>query len=266
MVARQALRAIDLGRRLAHAPHGLTRIPNSANSVTSDLFIWRRDSDWETDFELLDILSLIDPKGDPPERRVKLVVFDARGTIVADELIDVVPNVRLSLHLRDYVPASAGDFGTFACFHLGVDPGLIPVGTFLAERGYCGYGRRSEGPRSFVHGNLDAVAWSAQGLELLGTRGLVSSRYQLQLVIEPGALFELAIVNPSRQPIKVEILQNGRDGKESSSIRLAPRGSCIKSLAGGRKFESLVSLKSKLPMARPVVFFTSGSYFDVFHG
>ena len=266
MLSSQVRRVLDAGRRRLHAPQGLTRLPSITNSIISDLFVWRQDHGWTTNFELLSLASLLDPGDSRLNHEIKFVIFDAQGQVVADKTLHSKSAVRQTLRLKDHVPTCAGDFGTFACFHLGVDPSLTSAGTFLTERGYSSYGRGAEVPRNFVHGNLDAASWSASGLELLGTQGRMASRYRLQVVIEPDLLFELAVVNPTNHPITIDIEQDGRDGRQVSSVELEPKGVCIQPVGHGRKFDTLVSLRSKLPMARPIVFVSSEDSFDVFHG
>lgn len=253
-------------RRALHAPRGLTLIPEARQAVISDLFLWRRDAGWETYFELLDVFSLIAPDGNFGQRSVDLAIFDQSGAPLVRESIGVSPGRRRSLRISDFIPETGGDFGTFACFHAGLGPSLDETGVFLAERGYSGYARREHGPRSYVHGNLDAVAEDGAGSTQLGASGLVRSTYRLQLVVEPGALIELALVNPTSRRQHLSVVEDfGRD-KSVQSIRLGPRASGIVRLGTRGTEPSRVAVRSRLPMARPVVFYRSGEAFDVFHG
>lgn len=251
---------------MIHAPRGLTLIPQSRRAVISDLFLWRRDDGWETYFELLDIFSLIDPDGAFGERHVDFVMFDSAGELVAREQVPVGPGLRRSLHMSRLVPESGGDFGTFACFHSGLGPSLDATGVFLAERGYSGYARSLDGPRSYVHGNLDAIARDGSDSLQLGASGFVRSSYRMQLVVEQEASFELAFVNPTARRQHLSVLEDFEHGQEVQSIQLAPRQSAIVRLGAEGSAPTRVSVRSRLPMARPVVFYRKDDAFDVFHG
>lgn len=259
-------RIVARARRALHAPRGLTLTPQNRQAVISDLFLWRRDEGWETYFELLDVFSLIEPDGVFGQRSVDLAIFDRSGALLIRESIEVSPGRRQSVHVSDLVPETGGDYGTFACFHSGLGPSFGETGVFLAERGYSGYARRDDGPRSYVHGNLDAVAEDDAGSTQLGASGLIRSTYRLQLVVEPGALFELALVNPTSRRQHLSVIEDFGREQDVQSIRLDPRESAVVRLGTRGAEPSRVAVRSRLPMARPVVFYRSGEAFDVFHG
>ena len=259
-------RIASKARKFLHAPRGLTLVPSGPGAVISDLFLWRRDDGWETVFELLDIFALIDPHLAERPRSVELCIYGSSGHEVVKHHIDVNPGGRRSVSLCDLVPKEAGEVGTFACFHSGQVPELASPTTFLAERGYCGYARDSRAPRSYVHGNLDAIARGVEATEQVGALGLLRSEYRLQLAMDGGSVFELGFVNPTARTQHLVLTES--DGLSSSVRRfsLLPRGSQILRVGEMREKTTQAAVTSRLPMARPVVFYRESQSFDVFHG
>lgn len=253
-------------RRDLHAPQGLTLRPSDGEAVISDLFLWRQDDGWKTFFELLDIFTLVKPEDVPGERAVTLMIFDRFGQTVSEQKLLVNPGGRQTVSISDLVPRTIGEYGTFACFHLEHKPSTLSKQIFITERGYCGYARSKDGPRSYVHGNLDAVAWGSLGIEQIGAPGLLASTYRLQVLIEPEATYELSFVNPSKKVQRLKITQEGPGLREMRTLRLLPRQSALVDLGKWRPGNAIVSIRSRLPMARPLVFFRQGDAFDVFHG
>jgi hypothetical protein len=253
-------------RRELYAPQGLTLRPSDTEAVISDLFLWRQDDGWKTFFELLDIFTLVEPANVPGKRAVTLMIFDRFGQTVSEQKLSVNPGGRQTESISDLLPRTIGEYGTFACFHVGHKPSTVSKQIFIAERGYCGYARSKDGPRSYVHGNLDAVALGSLGIEQVGAPGLLASTYRLQVLIEPEATYELAFVNPSKKVRRFEITQEGSNFREMRRVRLLPRQSANVNLGKWRPGHTLVSIRSRLPMARPLVFFRQGDAFDVFHG
>ncbi len=259
-------RIASKARTFLHAPRGLTLVPSGPGAVISDLFLWRRDDGWQTVFELLDIIALIDPQLEARPRSVDLVIYSSSGQLIAQHRVDVNPGGRRSVSLSDLIPEEAGEVGTFACFHSGQVPELASPTTFLAERGYCGYARDSRAPRSYVHGNLDAIARGAEVTEQLGGPGLVRSKYRLQVVLEEDAMFELGFVNPTQRTQHLLLTESGESAASVYRFSLPPRGSRILRLSEVRNVTKEAVVTSRLPMARPVVFYRKGESFDVFHG
>jgi len=67
----------------------LTSIPKSINAVTSDLFPFRTEHNWETYFELLNVPFLINPNEQSKTgNRVKFIFFDENGKIFHEKTIE----------------------------------------------------------------------------------------------------------------------------------------------------------------------------------
>ncbi len=63
------------------------------------------------------------------------------------------------------------DYGTFSIFHSHTPKEVTELGSFLTERGYVSYCYKGAPLRSYVHGNLDAIAQYLDGkMQLLGAR------------------------------------------------------------------------------------------------
>ena len=85
------MEAKDLIRKfkyLLFIPRKVTRVPKNHESVISDLFCIRDDASWQTFFELLDVVSLIEGiSGGHPNEGVTMFFFDKNGNIVSEKFI-----------------------------------------------------------------------------------------------------------------------------------------------------------------------------------
>jgi hypothetical protein len=247
---------------------GLTRVPSVKESAISDLFIWRKTSEWKTFFELLDINTLIYADyEDLGNNSATFIFYDSEGLEIGRETVVINPG-RQTIDINSLIPGVYEGWGTFACFHNTIPQALLNSGSFIAERGYSGYEWRDLGARGYVHGNLDAIAKSDQGIELLGTSWKNQLSYNLQHELTGPAIYELVLVNPTRIHQKVEfIIKNPSKGTEMNELaQIGSRASVIKQVhvEAGEKLQLAIS--SKLYMARPVVFRLQGNSMDVFHG
>jgi hypothetical protein len=246
---------------------GLTKVPSVKESAISDLFIWRKTSEWKTFFELLDINTLINADNeDSGNNSATFVFYDSEGLEIGRENVAINPG-RQTIDINSLIPGVYEGWGTYACFHDTIPQTLLNSGSFIAERGYSGYEWRNLGARGYVHGNLDAVAKSEKGVEMLGTFWKRNLLYKLQHELTGPAIYEFALVNPTKEIQKIEFLTTGTLSDEVVEVAyLPPRASFIKRVEVKESENFRLAIRSKLYMARPVVFRFQTSSMDVFHG
>lgn len=249
-------------------PRKVTRVPKNNVSVISDLFCIRDDGNWETYFELLDVVSLIEGvSGEHPSEGVNMFFFDKDGTKVSERFVPFGINARKTIKIdRDFIGTSTA--ATFAVFHQPSISMESLKGSYLAERGYCGYKRIDTPIRGYVHGNLDAVAYSAQGIELLGNQGFLSRYYQVQHPLRGDAEYELFLTNPSKKKATAtfQTWSEKSGWRAHQSFTLPPGGFCLSKVKSTQSEVQFVRVKSRFYLGRPVVFRNQADSFDVFHG
>jgi hypothetical protein len=248
----------------------LTRCPAQPAVPVSDLFAWRSSSEWQTSFELIDLSSLFVDNGDTSDLYVTIVFFDQNGRRFLEKRLDLLPYRRQTIDLSALVGKNHGELGTFAVFHSTTPSALTGMGSFVAERGYVSYCYRGAPLRAYVHGNLDAIALGLDGqVELLGASGLMLRQYRLQHEMQGSVLYELAMVNPTsvEQWCACQLVST-RNGKmlETQEINLAPGAVHLASFQIDKLEPVRVVIKSRLIMARPLVFRIQNLKLDVFHG
>lgn len=244
----------------------LTYKPSAEGATVSDLFIWRNSPIWETFFELTDLLSLFEESRNL-SRQVTVVFFDNFGCRFLEKTFDLEPNRRYTLALSEIIGNVPSQFGTFAVFHSHTPQSICASGSHIAERGYISYRYRASVLRSYVHGNLDAIARLPDGgIEMLGGVSLRSREYWLQH-FQPLANYDLAIVNPtdSFQKITCNIFPLDGITLDQQVVDLKPRASYIFE-AKPEHIHQRIGLRSKLVMARPLVFCIQNLVLNVFHG
>lgn len=247
---------------------GLTRRPRDKKSVISDLFVLRTGPDWQTNFELLNINALLLGGFDEGiSSSVQMFFFSHNGELIQKLQIPVDSTPRTTINLSKLILNFPQEPATFAVFHSPTDSARVRGDSFLAERGYVGYEFKGLGTKGYVHGNLDAVAYCNDQIEPLGSGGLLRRNYTVQHLISNGAKYEFAFTNPTRrtQNIALEVSTEPNVWKKSSSIVLKPFGAGIMEVIGLTK-PSVVRFRSKLYLARPIVFRTTEASMDVFHG
>jgi len=250
----------------------LTAIPKDKDAVISDLFPFRIEQDWNTYFELLNIPALLDPKNSNEKNSANFVFFDANGIKIFEHNLANEGIFRNTIAIKD-VLNKAGFFsnGTFACFHSGSPEWVKANSGFLAERGYTGYQNKMMSlTRSYVHGNLDAIAKDKSGeLSMLGTTHWKKRQYHLQYELTGPALYEMAFVNTSKtkQKLIIDLISIENGNLISSEVIDVPSKGVD---WWKKKVDSTSSLrivvKSHLNLARPVVFRSCVNSIDVFHG
>jgi hypothetical protein len=259
---------LSFTKRKEFLAEGLTKIPSVKESSISDLFFWRKTSEWETYFELLDINTLINADNeDSGNNSATFVFYDSTGMEIVRKKFIVNPG-RHTIDINSLLPNGYEGFGTYACFHDIIPEAILESGSFIAERGYSGYQWKDLGARGYVHGNLDAIAKSDKGIEMLGTSWKSRLLYNLQYELTGPAIYELALVNPTSSNQKVEfIIKNSLEDTEKNELaHLGSRASTIKrvQVEAGEKLQ--LAIRSNLYMARPVVFRLQDHSMDVFHG
>jgi hypothetical protein len=245
----------------------LTLVPEISNSSVSDLFIWKSSFEWETFFELIDATSLF---GDVIENQhVTILFLDKNGNFLFEKQIDLVAHSRQTINISSMIGRSYGELGSFVVFYAVTPKEIKKNGSFLAERGYISYRFRDAPLRSYIHGNLDAVAQGKRGLEFLGGLSFFRREYNLQYELEANIFYEMIIVNPSRMKQRFSCrLISSISCKVvfSQEINLGPgEVGVVPIFVDGSETGRLV-IKSFLVMARPLVFRLQNNKMDIFHG
>jgi hypothetical protein len=250
-------------------PKRITKTPKIPGSVISDLFCMRFDSDWKTYFELLNIEGLI--LGDNSSNlktHAEFVFFDSSGNKIGSKSVEVGKFGRQTVPLDETFLSNIKDASSFSVFHKTTDHQLDLQGSYLAERGYTGYKKIDSAIRGYVHGNLDAVAQSDQGIEMLGNQGILRRAYQVQHPLRGPARYEFFLTNPCSRPslIHIQAKEIGGKWREIDRFTLNSRGSRLWTIEKGDSEATFVRVKSRLYLGRPVVFRIQGAGVDVFHG
>ena len=244
----------------------LTHVPSITGAPVSDLFVWRNSEEWETYFELID-LPRIFAGADSAGGHVLFVFFDASGQLFLEKAVEITPG-RKTLALSTLIGNSHGMAGTFSVFHAHTPKRLQALGSHLAERGYVSYRYLCAPLRSYVHGNLDAIArLPDQSLQLLGGQSVRMREYNLQHDLKKQGRYELGIANPTLKNQKIVCRTLSVSGKmvSSQTATLPPRGSHLFEVSPEHVQQRIV-ISSRLVMARPLVFCIQNQTMDVFHG
>ena len=248
----------------------LTRVPAREGVPVSDLFLWRNEPEWGTFFELVDICGLFGDAAAEGTRHATLVCFDAKGSACVREQVALLPTSRRTLDLSAFTSGCQGTYGTFAVFHSCTPDVVTNEGSFIAERGYVGYRYGAAPLRGYVHGNLDAIALNPDmSLDMLGPSGLRMREYCVQHELRDAAVYEMAIVNPNprEQRVTCEVFSTqSTKAVEVQEAKMPPRGCHVFRIAAGKSVPARVIVKSRLVMARPLVFRLEDGKMDVFHG
>lgn len=246
----------------------LTHIPSQGGVPVSDLFIWRKGSEWQTTFELTDMVALYSKGANSISGNICIRVYDSSGKEIGQHNFTPPSFRRQQIDISSLVQETLDHVGTFAVFHRCTPKSVQLMGCHLAERGYVSYRFRNAPLRSYVHGNLDAVTLKNQKIELLGGSGLLWREYRVQYEMLPGSHYDIGIVNPSQrtQMVICKILAC-EGGKELQVLRvmLAP-GACHLFTLMPSQLSRRVVIKSRLVMARPLIFRIEDNKMDVLHG
>ena len=247
---------------------GLTKVP-AENSVISDLFPIQPVGEWTTDFELLNLgelaLGISSSKKSPS---VLIYFFDRHGIVTGKREVLQDNVARLTIRISDYVKDELQHSASFSVFHQFPTNTLIQSGSFLAERGYCGYGFKGSHMRGYIHGNLDALAYKNGEISPIGNSGFFSREYIVQHQLIGPAKYDLVITNPTNLKIKITPYFQMRRGhwKKLEAIFLSPLGTHTLQLTLKNGEKGVLKFRSPLYLCRPVIFRVSQESMDVFHG
>lgn len=248
----------------------LTARPYDLNASISDLFIWRNSAEWQTTFELIDIPGLFVDINSEIITAVNFVFFDSSGYQFLSEEIEVLPAIRQTIDLNSYLKCTNEEIGTFAVFHKHVPLVITSMGSHLAERGYVSYRYKGAPLRSYVHGNLDAIAQNTNGkLQKLGGSSFFRRQYRLQLELMSGSQYQLCVVNPTARKQKCLgklVSINGGKTLSTQPFRLSSGGVYELTFNSEVTENARVIIESHIIMARPLVFNIQNIKVDVFHG
>lgn len=247
----------------------LTRMPSQAGAPVSDLFLWRKGSDWQTSFELTDMAGLYEAGDNSECGKTCIRLFDASGKQIGQQEFAPPLYRRQQIDISALAQATEDCAGTFSVFHSHTPAAVQQLGSHLAERGYVSYRFREAPVRAYVHGNLDAAAMEEQQqMALLAGSGPLWREYRLQHELLPGSRYDIAVVNPSprSQTVTCDVLDTvGGRKLQVLSATLAPGACHLFALTPGPASQRIV-IRSRLVMARPLIFRIEDQRMDVLHG
>jgi hypothetical protein len=261
-VKRRIKFALFIGKRLTKAP-----VDNLA--VVSDLFPIKQDLNWKTEFEFLNVAGLI--LGDNNQKELysaKIYFFDAMGIFLGLRTIQMENIGRKTLKLSELLIGDLVSAKTFAVFHPNVANKFDMAGSYLAERGYGGYEYKNLGVKGYVHGNLDAVALTKDKVKPLGNYGFISRFYTVQHSLIGPSTYEFVFTNPTARKIKItpSISHSPNIWSKAESFHISSLGTYTYTVDVKAAERAYVRFKSRLYLARPVVFRVFNNSMDVFHG
>jgi hypothetical protein len=247
----------------------LTKIPRDKSAVVSDLFPIKNDSNWKTEFELLNVAGLI--AGDNNKEKVYQVnfyFFDEQGSLLGVREIQMENVGRKTIKLADYLIDQLKIAKTFAVFHPYMEEKFGLEGSFLAERGYSGYEYNNLGVKGYVHGNLDAVALVNKIVKPLGNFGIIPRNYTVQHCLTGASSYEFVFTNPTSRKLKItpNICHKPNHWTKCESFNIDSLGSYTYKVNISESEKAYVRFKSRLYLGRPVVFRIAKGSMDVFHG
>lgn len=242
--------------------------PFNKRASISDLFVWRCDEKWETEFDLFNIASFAFPE-EMPQEKCNIILFNKEGRRIGDHSLILTPFERRVLRLSDYLGSHRG-FGTFAVFHHSTcDEYYEEFKTHLTERGYLGYRRKGDALKSFCHGNLQALSQgpNQKGFSYVAATA-ASMRYHPQLILSDSHTIELIYTNPSARSRGLTINLFDKDGHkidERHDIVPARAVRIIRIDNADRRIHTFDNAGG-IVMWRPVIKKYYDTHFDVMHG
>lgn len=247
----------------------LTKTPADKSAVISDLFPIKQDFNWNTEFELLNVAGLISGENNQREDySVVMHFFSGSGEHLGLKIITMGDVGRKTIKFTDLLSTEFKEAKTFSVFHPTLSSNLDMSGSYLAERGYCGYEYQNLGVKGYVHGNLDAVAFVNNEIKPLGNSGIISRYYTVQHCLKGPAKYEFVFTNPTTRKIKIRpsISYAPNKWSRSASFFINSLGSYTFLVNVEDKESAYVRFKSHLYLGRPVVFRIANDSMDVFHG
>lgn len=254
---------------LIFIPRRVTRNPGDVGSLVSDLFPIIPGKDWSTEFELLDLPSLIRGKYDEKvHHEADFYFFDENGNLLGNKMVNAGTKPRFTVNINEVVSFDFPTATTFAVFHKNVSV-PIEIGTSLAaERGYTGYRFQKLPAKGYVHGNLDAIALTSHGLQKIGNKGILKRFYNLQHLLRGPAEYIFAITNPTSRQVRIKIeMKSGNENFEHFKRAKIPSGGIHFFTCNIQEHKTAqLRILSRLYLARPVVLRVTEQSMDIFHG
>ncbi len=229
-------------------------MPGHINNFScSDLFFWRFNANFRTIFRFSDIPNAY---YGIEQSRALLVVYNKQGKEAYRDIIQVQDAVT-EIEIDKSKIGKNDEYGTFSIFHLFDVKNKNDIK--ITNRCYVGYALGSSLP-SFVHGNFLAQYLDLSGRDNYAVHGDIGktfrkpSNYIIQKNFSGFDYSELMFSNPSEEIIWIEVGEK--------QIKLLPKG------AGLIKVDQpqLLTVRSNLPLPRPIIFSFKGKYFDCHHG
>ena len=242
----------------------------SENSI-SDLFIWRRGDHWETILDLINLGAIINRLDGSPSRQVFLQFYSKTGTKLLDHTHTFDERLMNRINLSLYLKNVEGEYGVFTLTHLDVPKIMSSFGASLTDRGYISYCYKYSPINSYVHGNFDAISYpngDKLPFFLMGT-SLMMREYHLQYVFESGNNYEIFFTNPtsSKRKLFIHFIDSHSGALDKIETFFVDKLGVIAFLVTPPPGKSWrIFVKSRLIMARPIVFKVGNCSADVFHG
>ena len=249
----------------------ISSIPKDEKSIISDLFVYKIENGWNTFFELLNYSRILDLKTpDDFKYDITIKFFNSSGIFLKNFKIKSSVSFRSTLDINK-IASSLGIFknGTFSVFHHYQSKTTNYSKGFLTERGYVGYYNKNISPiKSYIHGNFDAISLNSNNqIKLLGTYSFFEKKFNLQHELDKRYKYDIVLVNTtaSKQKVKFELYQNG---SVNFFEKIIPSKGYyeFKKLDNKIDSNSRLIIKSKLYLARPILFKYIYRSFEVFHG
>ncbi len=242
--------------------------PFNSKAAISDLFVWRCDDVWETEFDLFNISSFVYPE-EQPEEECRIILFDKDGRRMGSHSLTLAPFERRVLKLSDYLGSDRG-VGTFAVFHHADCVSRYEAcKTHLTERGYIGYRRRGDTLKSFCHGNLQALSQvpGQDGFSYVAAT-TAPMRYHPQLILSDSRMIELIYTNPSARSKALSINLFDKDSKKVSERHAIVPARSVRIIKIDNADRTIHTFDNTggIVMWRPVIKKYYDTHFDVMHG
>ena len=234
------------------------------NSVISDLFIWRQNKFWETNFELINFKPFFD-KNNKENENIKIEIRDKEGKVLFNNEFVVESMKKKTINFSKIFNASKlnSDYGTFSVYHEHLNV-VNEFNSYIAERGYSSYKYKDLNTLSSVHGNLDAISILNDQRKLLGKQTLFNKDFNIQYKFENQNYYDLFFVNPTSKSLKIKLTLIKQNQKYDKILDIKPAGSDVLSLKKNHGVSRIV-VKSKYFMSRPLIFEYNENFLNSFH-
>jgi hypothetical protein len=118
-----------------------------------------------------------------------------------------------------------------------------------------------------VHGNFDAIAKQNDKEYLLSNSSFKLKTYNLQHVLLHNYSYEIFWVNTSPLYQTFKIIEQTKEDIRTTILEVPPGGiQNYKKPPNNKSLNSVITVKSKLYLPRPILFKYMDTSFDVFHG